>query len=109
MQTKNANAVRELYVSKLFALMGETEEVGMITSGSFNFPIVAEDGEEGWVEIVVKVPKEDEGYALRDEYNAKLTAKAEKAKASAEKKAKKIAEDKAKREAKAKAKAEREG
>ena len=70
----------------------------MITSNSFNFPVVVE-GEEGWVEVVVKVPKEygDEGYDKREEYSLKLATNAEKAKAKAEAKAKKIAKDKAKR------------
>lgn len=55
-----------------------SEDVAQITSGSFNFPTEI-DGEEGFVEIVVKIPKynDDEGYALREEYQIKLKNKAE--------------------------------
>ena len=100
MKLANANAIRASVVENLFAHMSDYcgEDCGMITSNSFNFPVVVE-GEEGWVEVVVKVPKEygDEGYDKREEYSLKLATNAEKAKAKAEAKAKKIAKDKAKR------------
>ena len=106
MKVAIANAVREHYIKAVRSLFDE-EDCGMTTSNSFNFPIVWE-GEEGWVEVVVKVPKYDgdEGYALREEYEMKCKERAEKAKASAEAKAKKIAKDKARREAKEKEKEE---
>lgn len=99
MKLVNANAVRSSLIEKLYKEFSETEDVGMVSSNSFNFPVV-EDGEEGWVEIVVKVTKDggDDGYLKRDEYKMKCEEKAEKAKISAEKKAKKIAKDKARRE-----------
>ena len=68
----------------------------MIASNSFNFPI-CEDGEEGWVEVVVKIPKDadddgDGGYAKRDDYQMKCEAKvakqAEKERKAKERKAK---------------------
>lgn len=98
MKVAIANAIREHYVLAVRSLFDE-EDVGMIASNTFNFPIVHE-GEEGWVEVVVKVPKYDgdEGYALREEYELKCKERAEKAKAQAEAKAKKIAKDKARRE-----------
>ena len=100
-----ANALREHYIIAIRSLFDE-EDCGMISSNSFNFPIVTDDGEEGWVEVVVKVPKYDgdEGYALREEYEMKVRERAEKAKVKAEAKAKKIAKDKARREAKEKEK-----
>lgn len=106
MKVAVANAIREHYIKAVRSLFDE-EDCGMTTSNSFNFPIVWE-GEEGWVEIVVKVPKYDgdEGYALREEYEMKCKERAEKAKAQAEAKAKKIAKDKARREAKEKEKEE---
>ena len=106
MKVAVANAVREHYIKAVRSLFDE-EDCGMTTSNSFNFPIVWE-GEEGWVEVVVKVPKYDgdEGYALREEYEMKRKERAEKAKAQAEAKAKKIAKDKARREAKEKEKEE---
>lgn len=106
-----ANFVRNSVISKLFEQFSANEDCGMITSGSFNYPIVV-DGEEGFVEIVVKVPKydNDEGYALRDDYVTKCESRDAKAKERAEAKAKKIAKDTAIREekrlAREKAKAE---
>lgn len=85
MTTKNANTIRTNFVQKLYNLfVTQEEDCGMITSGSFNFPVVAEDGEEGWVEIVVKVPKgtktdEYDGYELREDYLVKLQNAAERA------------------------------
>ena len=104
MKVAMKNAIREHYIKAVRSLFDE-EDCGMITSHSVNFPIVWE-GEEAWVEVVVKVPKYDgdEGYALREEYEMKCKERAEKAKAQAETKAKKIAKDKARREAKEKEK-----
>lgn len=99
MKLANANAIRTRIIDDLFEHMSDVgEDCGMVTSNSFNFPVVV-DGEEGWVEIVVKVPKDDgdDGYGKREEYSLKLAANAERAKAKAEAKAKKIAKDKAKR------------
>lgn len=99
MKVSVANALREHYIKAVRSLFNE-EDCGMITSNSFNFPIVTDEGEEGWIEVVVKVPKYagDEGYALREEYDLKCKERAEKAKAKAEAKAKKIAKDQARRE-----------
>lgn len=110
MKLQNANAIRAKFLDLLMQALAD-EDVGQIASNSFNFPVVAEDGEEGWVEIVIKVPKatgeaDGEGYAKRDEWVQKCADKTEKAKAKAEAKAKKIARDKALREAKAKEKGE---
>lgn len=109
MKLQNANSIRAKYLEALMRAL-DTEDVGQIASNSFNFPVVAEDGEEGWVEIVIKVPKVkdegDEGYAKRDEWVLKCKDKAEKAEAKAIAKAKKIERDKALREAKAKEKGE---
>lgn len=102
MKTTTANIIRERYLSAIMSYFTD-EDIGRTASNSFNFPIV-EDGEEGWVEIVVKVPKYDgdEGYALREEYEMKCKERAEKAKASAEAKAKKIERDRKAREEKKK-------
>ena len=108
MKLTTANKVRAKVVEAIMAYFVEADEdCGMIASNSFNFPI-CEDGEEGWVEIVVKIPKDsddgDDGFGKRTEYELKCAEKVEKDKAKAEAKAKKIAKDKALREAKAKAK-----
>ena len=109
MKTTTANIIRERYLSAIMSYFID-EDIGRIASNSFNFPIV-EDGEEGWVEIVVKVPKEtgDEGYGKREEYTLKVKEKEEKAKASAEAKAKKIERDKKMREEKKRKKEEEKG
>lgn len=95
MKLINANAVRSSLIEKLYKEFSETEDVGMVSSNSFNFPVV-EDGEEGWVEIVVKVTKDggDDGYLKRDEYKMKCEEKAEKAKVAAEKRQRKSRETK---------------
>lgn len=98
-----ANAVRAEIVARLYSFLENAgEDVGMITSNSFNFPAVYE-GEECFVEVVAKVVKKnsDECYQEREDYKAKLIEKAEK-KAEREKAA---AERKAKAEAKKKEKA----
>lgn len=101
-----ANKVRARAIEGIMAYFVEAgEDCGMIASNSFNFPIV-EDGEEGWMEIVVKITKDDgdDGYMKRDEYRLKCEEKKEKAKAQAEAKAKKIERDKKAREEKKKSK-----
>lgn len=87
---KFADKVRAQYVEKIFQYMESLgEDVGMIESNSFNFPVVL-DGEEGFVEIVVKVPKDrgDDNYLKRDTYADKVRDRKERAeKAAAKKKA----------------------
>lgn len=100
-----ANAVRTMIIGKLYDfLLLEGEDVGMITSNSFNFPAVYE-GEECFVEIVAKVVKKDsdECYQEREDYKMKLQEQAEKKK----ERERAAAEKKAKAEAKAKEKAEK--
>lgn len=97
MKTATANKVRAKVIEEIMAYFVEADEdCGMIASNSFNFPI-CEDGEEGWVEVVVKIPKDadddgDAGYAKRDDYKMKCEAKvakqAEKERKAKERKAK---------------------
>jgi hypothetical protein len=93
MTSKNATFFRTNLINELFDYFSaKGEDCGAITSGSFNFPVVGSDGEEGWIEIVVKVPKgtktaEYDGYGLREDYEIKLKNAAErtaKSKAKAE-------------------------
>ena len=104
MKLANANSLRAQFVRTLSDFFTDKgEDVGLIASNTFNFPVVAEDGEEGWVEIVVKVPKgtkdeEYDGYGRRESYLLDLQEKAEKKAKAEEAKAKKIAKDKARRE-----------
>ena len=102
MKTANANKLRAKAIEAIMAYFVEADEdCGMIASNSFNFPVVAA-GEEGWIEVVVKIPKEDEGYEKREEYEMKTKERAEKVKAQAEAKAKKIERDRKAREEKKK-------
>ena len=86
---KFADKVRAAYVAQIFQFLeGLGEDVGMIESNSFNFPVVV-DGEEGFVEVVVKVPKDrgDDNYMKREVYADKVRERAERAaKAAAKKK-----------------------
>ena len=91
MKLNTANKVRAKVIEAIMAYFVEAEEdCGMIASNSFNFPI-CEDGEEGWVEVVVKIPKGsddgDDGYAKREDYAMKCEAKVAK-QAEKERKAK---------------------
>ena len=89
MKKVNEDAIRARLTKELYNLYAANgEDCGMITSNCFNFPVVTEDGEEGWVEITVKVTKEagDEGYDKRTEYEIRqANAAARKAKAEATK------------------------
>ncbi len=101
-----ANSVRSRYISAIMAYLAEQgEDVALVTSNSCNLPIV-EDGEEGVLEVVVKVVKKDYDECMQEraDYIAKVAEQAEK-KAERERIA---AEKKAKAEAKAAEKAKKE-
>ena len=101
-----ANSVRSRYISAIMAYLAEQgEDVALVTSNSCNLPIV-EDGEEGVLEVVVKVVKKDYDECMQEraDYVAKVAENAEK-KAERERIA---AEKKAKAEAKAAEKAKKE-
>lgn len=111
MTVKNANAMRTKFVEFFMNCAKENgEDVGQEKGNIFSFPVVADDGEEGCVQVVIKIPKEDDGddcYSRREAYAMEMAKKAEKAKEKAAEKEKKIARDKARREAKAAEKAEK--
>lgn len=97
-----ANSARARYIAQIMEfLAAQGEDVGMVASNSCNLPIV-ENGEEGVLEVVVKVVKKeyDECMQERTDYQAKLQEqaekKAEREKAAAEKKAKAEAKKKEK-------------
>lgn len=89
-----ANAVRSRYINQIMSILSANgEDVALVSSNTCNLPVV-EDGEEGVIEVVVKVVKKeyDECMQERADYIAKCAEaeekKAERAKAAAEKKAK---------------------
>jgi hypothetical protein len=105
------NQLREKWVNELINLLtAKGEDVLQYKSNEICIPCVDDDGNEKYVQFVVKVPKGDrdgnefDGYSEKESYDLKLKAKMEKAKADAEKKQKKIEHDKKIREQKRKMK-----
>lgn len=95
MKLANANIARaDVVVALMSYLNNAGEDVGQISSHELNFPIVV-NGEEGWIEISVKVPKDeaDDGYLKRDSYAIAVKEKAEKEEAKRIAKEKKVAAD----------------
>ena len=102
MKIITANKVRSRYMTLLMNyLTSQEEDIALISSNVANMPFV-EDGEEGILEISVKVSKKDYDYAMqeRTDYQAHLVEKTEKEKVKAEEKAKKIAKQNEKKEKK---------
>lgn len=107
MKLANANAIRAKVVENLFNHLKDfcEEDCGMTASNTFNFPVVADDGEEGWVEVTVKIPKgtkdeEYDGYGRREDYRISLEEKAEKTAKREAEKAAKLAKAEARKKAK---------
>lgn len=112
MKTVNAANFRESNIVALTDFFAERgEDVKRTATGSIAFPVVADDGEEGWIEVVVKVPKwtdDDDGYSKAAEYAQKCREKAEKAEAREIERKRKEAERKAKKAEREAKKAEAE-
>ena len=73
MKLSIANSARARYISSIMEyLTAQGEDVALVTSNSCNLPIV-EDGEEGVLEVVVKVVKKDYDECMqeREDYKAK--------------------------------------
>lgn len=105
------DALRARVLARLVEVLTEDgEEVMQTASGTLMFPTV-EAGEDRWVKLSVIIPKkvdeEDgtDGYALANEYRAKLADKAEKAEAKEAERKRKEAERERKKAEKEKAKA----
>lgn len=97
-----ANAVRSRYINDIMShLSANGEDVALVSSNTCNLPVV-EDGEEGVIEVVVKVVKKDYDECMQEraDYIAKCAEaeekKVERAKVAAEKKAKAEAKKKEK-------------
>lgn len=100
MKNTEKNTLRTKYINAIVGLFTD-EDVAFIASNTINFPIVY-NGEEAWIEVTVKMPKEggDDGYMKRDEYKMKCEENARKAREKEEAKVKKIEKDKEKRKKK---------
>lgn len=102
MKVKTKDIVRGRFVDLLMEYLSlQGEDIGKIASNSFNFPVV-EGEEEAWVEILVKIPKDDDGYEKREDYELKEAEKIAKKEAAEKIKQKKIERDKKRREEKKK-------
>ena len=107
------DALRKVWVEKVKQWLESLEEEAIqYKANEICIPTLDADGNERYVQFVVKVPKgsrdgeEFDGYSMREEYEIKLKEKAEKEKKAAEAKAKKIERDKKLREKKEKEKEE---
>lgn len=100
-------AIRKKYISMVSDFLKSKDEDVLVTkSNELTMPWKDEDGNEGYITLVFKVPtgerngKEYNGYDEEKAYAFDVAKKEQDAKAKAEAKAKKIAKDKAAREAK---------
>jgi hypothetical protein len=97
---------REEYLEKIINFFKESEDVLRTNSNEISFPITDEEGNEDFIQIVVKIPTGSrdgepyDGYAKAEEYALKIKLKEEKAKEAKIAKEKKIARDKQIREEK---------
>lgn len=98
--TQANNLLREEIIAKLKDFFTEQgEDFLRIAQGEFCFPTVDKNGEDKFIQIVVKIPKGSrdgepfDGYGLAEDFQMKSEEKAEKAKKMAEKKKAKIAKD----------------
>lgn len=101
------NELREKVLKTIMEFFAEkNEDVMQTNSNECAFPCVDSDGNDKWIQIVVKVPTggrdEDgyDGYGVAESYKMKLKEKEEKKKEAETKKAKKIEKDKKIREKK---------
>lgn len=94
--------IRKQYLEMVAEFLKEKgEDVLRVKSNEIAFPVVGCEDSEDFLVITFKVPtgankgmEPYDGYEMAEDYEMKLKAKKEKAKANAEKKAKKIARDK---------------
>lgn len=112
MKTSNANLVRDDHVRTLIEFYSKLgEDVKRTASNALAFPVVAPDGEEGWIELVVKIPKwteDDDGYSRAEDYANKVQERAEKAATKEAERKRKEAEREAKKAEKEAKKKEKE-
>ena len=101
------NQLRNVYLEKIMDFFRKNEE-DILQSGSNEcvFPVLDSEGNEKWIQVVVKVPTGGrdgegfDGYSMAESYQLKLKEKAEKKAEAEKKKAAKIEKDKKLREKK---------
>ena len=102
--------MKQRYLEKIIDLFKNTEEVLRTGSNEIAFPIVDDEGNEDFINIIVKIPTGAhgggdpyDGYSLAEAYEIKCRNKAEEAEEHKKKVAKALAEkEKAKKEKTAK-------
>ena len=94
------NLLREEIMTKLKDFFTEQgEDFLRIAQGEACFPVVDKNGEDKFVQIVIKIPKGSrdgepfDGYGMAEDFQMRSAEKEEKAKQAAEKKKAKIAKD----------------
>ena len=115
MSKKTSDALRAEWTKKVSEYLALNDEYEILRTGAneISIPVVNAEGEDDWVVITIKVPSGSrdgeayDGYALRDDYDAKVKANAAKVEEAARKKAEKIARDEKLRAQKAAQKAAR--
>ena len=101
------NQLRNVYLEKIMDFFRKNEE-DILQTGSNEcvFPVLDSEGNEKWIQVVVKVPTGGrdgegfDGYGMAESYQLKLKEKAEKKAEAEKKKAAKIEKDKKLREKK---------
>ena len=101
------NQLRNVYLENIMEFFRKNEE-DVLQSGSNEcvFPVLDSEGNEKWIQVVVKVPTGGrdgegfDGYGIAESYQLKLKEKEQKMKEKEEKKQKKIEKDKKMREKK---------
>ena len=108
--------VKEKYVSVLWDLLKEKEDLLRVGSNEIAFPIVDSEGNEDFIVLKVTIPigakrgaEPYDGYEAAEDYVFNLKLKEEKKIEKEKQKAKKIAKDEKRRQAEAEMKAKREG
>jgi hypothetical protein len=92
--------LKEQYVNQFIEYLKDTEDVLRVGSNEIAFPVVDAEGNEDFIVLTVKIPTGAnkgadpyDGYAMAEEYEMKLKAKADKAVEMQKKKAAKIKRD----------------
>ena len=101
------NQLRNVYLENIMDFFRKNEE-DVLQSGSNEcvFPVLDSEGNEKWIQVVVKVPTGGrdgegfDGYGMAESYQLKLKEKAEQKAEAEKKKAAKIEKDKKLREKK---------
>ena len=101
------NQLRNVYLEKIMDFFRKNEEdILQTSSNECVFPVLDSEGNEKWIQVVVKVPTGGrdgegfDGYGMAESYQLKLKEKAEKKAEAEKKKAAKIEKDKKLREKK---------